>query len=98
MSFEEFLESLHESSTPPTLIPETLKALWYAKKGDWTRSHEIAQDILNPEGSWIHAYLHRVEGDSSNAQYWYSRAGKPFSKLSLEKEWEEIVRVLLKNT
>ena len=71
--------------------------LWYDGKGDWETSHNIAQDIHSPEGSWIHAYLHRKEGDTGNASYWYHRAGRPMPGSTLEKEWEDISRDLLKN-
>ena len=64
-------------------------------KGDWEKSHNIAQDIHSDTGSWIHAYLHRKEGDIFNADYWYSKAGKKRPSVSLEKEWEEIVTDLL---
>lgn len=80
------------NSVPPIGIPETLVALWYDAKGDWERAHDIAQEIAGSDGSWIHAYLHRKEGDQGNAGYWYRRAGKPFpSGRSLEEEWEELV-------
>jgi len=73
-----------------------LTALWYDAKGDWNKSHKITQDINGTNAAWVHAYLHRKEGDSGNASYWYSRAGKSFSNKSLEEEWEEIVEALLK--
>lgn len=95
MNLQEFTASVSKDSAPSTSLPATLQALWYAKKGNWDQSHKIAQDIHTNEGSWIHAYLHRVEGDLSNAQYWYSRAGKPASKLSLDDEWNEISSALI---
>jgi hypothetical protein len=93
MSFEEFKASL-EAPKPPEVSPE-LQALWHARKGNWERAHEIAQEIHTPPGSWIHAHLHREEGDLSNASYWYSLAGKPVSKSELSQEWDEIVRALI---
>lgn len=69
--------------------------MWYDAKGDWHKAHNIAQDIETLDGSWIHAYLHRVEGDESNAMYWYNRAARKFSKLPLNEEWEEIVNSLI---
>jgi hypothetical protein len=72
-----------------------LLALWHDAKDDWDASHNIAQDIHSNDGSWIHAYLHRKEGDAGNAGYWYRKAGKPYPSASLEKEWESIVSVLL---
>ena len=94
MSFEEFQSSLKNSSPPETLTA-TLEALWFDGKNDWESAHNIAQDINTAEGSWIHAYLHRKEGDLGNAAYWYSRAGKPMPKLPLEEEWKSIVREIL---
>ncbi len=70
--------------------------LWWDAKDDWTRAHESAQQDEGPEGSWVHAYLHRKEGDQSNAAYWYGRAGKPVCRESLDAEWLGIVTDLLK--
>jgi hypothetical protein len=72
-----------------------LKALWYDAKGDWNKAHELIQDEETKEAAWIHAYLHRKEGDLANATYWYHRAGKPVYKKSLEEEWKEIVTAFL---
>lgn len=74
-----------------------LQALWFDGKEDWESAHNMAQNVNTSEGSWVHAYLHRKEGDLGNASYWYSRAGKPMAKNSLAEEWEEIVRALLQN-
>jgi hypothetical protein len=90
MSFEEFVNSLG-SATPPAQLSGYLKSLWYDAKNDWQKSHEIAQDINDQRGSQIHAYLHRKEGDPSNANYWYRKAGKSMPYYSLEQEWKEIV-------
>lgn len=95
MSAEEFNKSLIEE-TPPSGISPLLAAMWYDGKGDWERAHHIAQDIHTNDGSWIHAYLHRKEGDNGNASYWYHRAGKKFPAISLDEEWMDIVRNLLK--
>lgn len=94
MTFEEFKASL-KKDTPPHSMDSPLQALWYDAKGDWDKAHNTAQAIPDQAGSWIHAYLHRKEGDLSNASYWYSRAGRETSGASLEAEWEEIVRTLL---
>ena len=94
MTPAQFKATLAEAH-PPTGITGSLMALWYAGKGDWEQAHNIAQDIATAEGSWVHAYLHRQEGDIGNARYWYNRAGKKLSELSLEGEWEEIVEALL---
>ncbi len=93
MTFAEF-EATLEAAEPPTLAP-ALVALWHAGRNDWERAHEIAQAIEDDTGSWVHAYLHRQEGDASNAAYWYRRAGKPVARMALEREFEEIVTALL---
>ena len=67
-----------------------IKALEIERAGDWDRAHRIVQEINTPEAAWIHAYLHRVEGDLGNAAYWYRRAGRPECSSSLEEEWQEI--------
>ena len=94
MTLDEFKRSLADRQPPPQLQP-LLKALWYDGKEDWAKSHEIAQDIPTENGSWVHAYLHRKEGDNGNARYWYTRAGKKMPSVSLREEWEEIVSSLL---
>lgn len=91
MSYDEFISSLAKDQ-PPHNMPEILKALWYDGKDDWESSHNVAQDIHDKNGSWVHAYLHRKEGDLSNARYWYSMAGKKEPSLSLREEWESLVR------
>jgi hypothetical protein len=94
MKFEEFKASMSEA-LPPKGITASLAALWYAGKGDWEQAHAIAQDVPTREGSWVHAYLHRVEGDQWNANYWYNRADRSMPALPVEQEWEEIVKALL---
>lgn len=68
-----------------------LKSMWWDVKGNWKASHDIAQEMNSHEGSWIHAYLHRKEGDKFNADYWYRKANRSFSKVSLEEEQKELV-------
>jgi hypothetical protein len=94
MKFEEFKSSMSHP-LPPADITSSLAALWYAGKGDWEQAHTIAQDIPTREGSWVHAYLHRVEGDEWNANYWYNRAGRTMPATTLEQEWEDITMDLL---
>lgn len=72
-----------------------LLALWWDGKGDWDRAHQVAQDVPGREGAWVHAYLHRKEGDLGNAAYWYSRAGQPVARGDLAEEWVAIVSELL---
>jgi hypothetical protein len=74
-----------------------LKALWWAARDDWTKAHEIVQAEDGAPCAWVHAYLHRVEGDAANAGYWYRRAGRPAAKGALPAEWESIVRALLRS-
>ena len=83
------------ASSPPANLSGYLQSLWYDAKGDWNRSHEIIQDIEDKTAAWIHAYLHRKEGDIGNADYWYRRAGKSRPDKTLEEEWENIVEALL---
>lgn len=94
MKFEEFKATL-DNPLPPKSITASLAALWYAGKGDWEQAHAIAQDVPTLEGSWVHAYLHRVEGDQWNANYWYHRAGKTMPAVDLKQEWEDIVRAMM---
>jgi hypothetical protein len=72
-----------------------LAALWWAAKGGWDQAHKLVQDEASAEAAWVHAYLHRVEGDRGNADYWYRRAAKPVASGSLDTEWERIASALL---
>lgn len=94
LSYQAFRESLTQNDPPQQLTP-LLKAMWYDGNGDWHAAHEVAQEIHTRDGSWIHAYLHRKEGDLGNAGYWYSRAGRSIPTVGLEAEWESIARELL---
>lgn len=94
MSFPDFLSSLTSDEAPAELrVP--LQALWHAAKRDWEHAHRLVQDESSAEAAWVHAYLHRQEGDVGNADYWYARAGRPRPEWSLEEEWEAISRELL---
>ena len=94
MTFEEFNKSL-TSLSPPRSLPRLLEGLWWEKKGDWAAAHQIAQSIAGRDGALVHAFLHRREGDESNASYWYNRASRDKPHVSLEEEWESIVKELL---
>ena len=94
MNLHDFKETLH-GNLPPANLQDHVKALWFDAKGDWEKAHVLIQDINDKNAAWIHAYLHRKEGDISNADYWYSRAGKKRPEISLEKEWEQIAEALL---
>ena len=96
MNFEEFQSSLTGDGPPPEL-PLILAALWWDFKGEWTKAHECAQQRETPEHAWVHAYLHRKEGDLDNARYWYGRAARPVFSGSLEDERREIAEALLGN-
>ncbi len=95
MTLDDFKKSVANDGSPSADLNGALKALWYDGKGDWERAHDMAQSAGNSEGDWVHAYLHRVEGDISNASYWYHRSGKPRYEGSLKAEWASIVDVLL---
>jgi hypothetical protein len=85
-----------QSQKDPPALSALLIALWHDAQGDWRKAHELAQDVETPDGAWVHAYLHRKEGDTSNANYWYRQAGKKIPTQTLKQEWEEIVMELLK--
>ena len=88
-----YIASLDGAAPPPDLSAP-LAALWWAAKGDWDQAHRIVQDESSREAAWVHAYLHRVEGDLGNAGYWYRQAGQPVAKDSLEAEWQRIADAL----
>lgn len=90
----DFRASLSDTAPAPGLEPP-LAALWWAAKGQWDAAHKIVMNEETAEAAWVHAYLHRVEGDLGNAGYWYRQAGQPVPKDSLEAEWERIVSALL---
>jgi hypothetical protein len=87
ITFSEFKQSLQDQH-PTGQFSVHLQALWWGGKGDWHRAHDLVQDGQDAGTSWIHAWLHRVEGDEGNASYWYARAGKQKPNLSLDAEWE----------
>lgn len=97
ITFEEFLD-MKDSGSVQEDIPPLLQALLLDAAGDWESAHRIAQNFPGKDGSWIHAYLHRVEGDTGNAAYWYRSAGRKASELSLSEEWEYIAMALLKKS
>ncbi len=94
MTVEEFRDSLSREE-PPRQLELALAALWWDAKGNWKQAHEAAGQDEGPAAAWVHAYLHRKEGDASNANYWYTRAEKPPSKAPLDEEWNVIVESLL---
>ena len=90
----EFKASFSGAAPAPELAAP-LAALWWAAKGGWDEAHRIVQDEATADAAWVHAYLHRVEGDLGNAGYWYRRASKPVAAGSTETEWEGIAAALL---
>lgn len=80
-----------EEDSPPYNLSPVLQALWYAGKDNWQAAHDIIEQLESKEANWVHAYLHRVEGDQWNAGYWYRRVGKPMPDYSFDQEWNEIV-------
>ena len=93
MTLEAFARSV-PGSKPPALAP-SLQALWWAAKDDWERAHQIAMAHQDRDCAWVHAYLHRREGDLPNARWWYNEARRPVAAGSLDDEWSAIVRALL---
>ncbi len=93
MTFDEFRASLAAGQEPPG--PPLVRALWHDARGNWDTAHRIAQDVPGADAAWVHAYLHRKEGDSGNAAYWYRRAGRTPTDGRLEDEWTALARALL---
>lgn len=94
VTLDEFKKTTTQTEPPAGLAPG-LVALWHDAHGDWDAAHKVAQDIPDPIGAWVHAYLHRKEGDIDNARYWYRRASKPECTLALPDEWRTIVQSLI---
>ncbi len=94
MKLNSFKNSLQQSA-PPANISPNLEALWYDGKGNWSKAHDIADGNPYPEANWVHAYLHRKEGDNWNANYWYRQAGKTMPTVSLAEEWIALVTYFL---
>lgn len=94
MQFEIFEQSL-KNAIPPATISGHLLAMWYDGKGNWNKAHSLADSMDDATACWVHAYLHRKEGDQWNANYWYRKAGKKMPDTTLQQEWEAIVKALL---
>lgn len=95
MTLDELTQLMEKQERCPESLPKALQGLWYDKKGNWDKAHQIVQDASDADSAWVHAYLHREEGDMSNARYWYRRSGQPEFKGELSQEWEHIARNLL---
>ncbi|MDB4618481.1 hypothetical protein OAG53_02270 [Akkermansiaceae bacterium] len=96
MNADELAQSAQQDSEPPADLSLTQQALWLSKAGRWDESHDLTNDLPDPNGAWIHAHLHREEGDLGNASYWYHRAGKmmPKPNVSIAEEWAQIAAAL----
>jgi hypothetical protein len=95
MTFEEFRESAANSlAAQPKGLSPALLGLWHDAHGDWPRAHTSIQNEPGRDGAWVHAYLHRKEGDESNARYWYVCAGRPVPTVSLSQEWTAMAQTL----
>ncbi len=87
-------DELRHLETPPAA--PALQALWWAARDDWDRAHGAAQADPGRDAAWVHAYLHRVEGDPDNARYWYGMAHRPVCTEPLDAEWQAIAGALLR--
>src|SRR4051794_34654279 len=94
-ALEAFRQSLPAGTRPEGLAPP-LAALWHAGRGEWDAAHAMVQDQGDADSAWVHAHLHRQEGDLGNAAYWYRRAGKPIASAAIGEEWATIADALLK--
>ena len=97
MTLETFIASVTRDS-PPLGVSAPLVALWYDARDEWDKAHQVAQDDHSREAAWVHAYLHRKEGDLENAAYWYRRAGQAVATDTLAAEWTRLVESLLTTT
>jgi hypothetical protein len=96
VTYEQFRQSASDpSSPPPEGISQPLLALWHDAHGSWTQAHDCTQQDSGRESAWVHAYLHRKEGDLGNARYWYGCAGRKMPAGTLEEEWADMARALL---
>ena len=98
IAFVDFLHSAANDSVPPAGLTGALQALWFDHREQWDVAHNLAQAAGGKEGAWVHAYLHRKEGDEKNAAYWYRLAARPIVSSALSTEWEQIARALLAGT
>ena len=94
MDLDAFTSSLDEREPPAGLV-RALQALWYQAKGEWNKAHALVKGQHDEAGVWVHGFLHRLEGDTGRADYWYRRAGKPRPAAPISQEWREIVLTLL---
>ncbi len=98
MTPDEIIAAIEAGQPCPAELSLPLQSLWTAQAGNWDGAHTLCQEANNQAGDWVHAYLHRVEGDLGNAQYWYSRAGEKMPDCSLPEEWRQLVEALSEPT
>jgi len=94
MNIQEFMGTLVDEC-PDEQLSAPLAALWWDSKGDWERAHALVDELSSKEGMAVHAYLHRKEGSSGNADYWYRRSGTEYRRSTLDAEWDALVNALL---
>ncbi len=94
VSIDIFRTALSQQTAPQSWSP-ALRALWHLGRGDWERAHQLAQTQNDIDAAWVHAHLHRIEGDLANARYWYSRAGRDPATVSLDEEFASIAADLM---
>jgi hypothetical protein len=97
MTPAQFKRGLSKRKPPAGLAP-ALEALWWAAKGDWDKAHRIVMNEESRDAAWVHAYLHRVEGDRENAVYWYRQARQPAAAGALAEEWDAVAAALLEKS
>lgn len=96
MTLDDFIQATQDSAAAaPKELPELLLALWHSKRAEWEKAHEIVQALDTPDAAWVHAHLHRVEGDLPNARYWYGRADRAEPSHDTAEEWRVITKSLL---
>ena len=91
MTTQQFIASLEKEEQPNQFNNTLLEALWWDGKGNWTKAHQLVDSLGGEDAAWVHAYLHRKEGDQWNANYWYRRAGRSMPNQSLDEEWRALV-------
>ena len=94
MTLDELKATL-DHDAPPEGLTDEVRAMWLSSREGWEAGHVIVQEIESPEAAWVHAHLHRIEGDLSNAAYWYRRAETSISQTTLEEEWEQLASEFL---
>ncbi len=94
VTLEDFRAALKDA-LPPAGCTAALTALWHDGRGNWEEAHRIAQSVDDEDGAWVHAYLHRKEGDSGNARHWYRRACRKYCDDAMHEEWNQIAAALL---